>query len=102
MATVVAKTGVRREKGWLYYLDKKGNVSRARMARGGGRKPKGRPELVTKAGVKREEGFLYFIDKKGNVARVKMARAGGRKARRSGRRPARRARAGRRTARRRS
>ena len=37
MATVVAKTGVQREKGWLYYLDKRGNVSRARMARGGGR-----------------------------------------------------------------
>jgi hypothetical protein len=70
------------------------------MARGGGRKQKGRPELVARAGVKREEGFLYFIDRKGNVARVKMARAGGRKARR-GRKPARRARAGRRTARRR-
>jgi hypothetical protein len=86
MATVIAKTGVRREKGWLYYLDKKGNVSRARMARGGGRKPKGRPQLVAKAGVKREEGFLYFIDRRGNVARVKMARAGRRKARRTVRR----------------
>ena len=79
MATVVAKTGVRREKGWLYYLDKRGHVSRARMARGGGRKPKGKPQVVAKAGVKREDGFLYFIDKLGHVARVKMARAGGRK-----------------------
>ena len=35
MATVVAKTGIKREKGWLYYLDKRGDVSRAKMARGG-------------------------------------------------------------------
>ena len=37
MATKVARTGITREKGWLYYLDKKGDVSRARMARGGGK-----------------------------------------------------------------
>jgi hypothetical protein len=37
MATIIAKTGIRREKGWLYFLDKQGDVSRARMARGGGK-----------------------------------------------------------------
>ena len=75
MATVVEKTGIRREKGWLYFLDKRGDVSRARMARGGGKAPKrpreGRPSL----GIEREDGFLYFIDKKGNVAKVKMKRS---------------------------
>ena len=37
MATVVAKTGIRREQGWLYFLDKAGDVSRVRMQRSGER-----------------------------------------------------------------
>ena len=37
MATKIAKTGITRERGWLYYLDKNGDVSRTKMARGGGR-----------------------------------------------------------------
>jgi len=68
----IAKVGVKREKGYLYYLDKQGDVSRAKMARGG--KKGGKPEKVTKAGIKREEGYLYFIDKQGDVSRAKMAR----------------------------
>ncbi|MGH7288017.1 MAG: hypothetical protein ACREI8_08385, partial [Myxococcota bacterium] len=78
MATKVMRTRVKREKGWLYYLDKRGNVSRARMARGGGKPARGRPQEVAKAGVKREDGWLYFIDKQGDVSRTKMARRGGR------------------------
>jgi hypothetical protein len=35
MAQKVAKCGIKRVKGYLYYLDKKGDVSRAKMARGG-------------------------------------------------------------------
>ena len=42
MASVVAKTGIRREQGWLYFLDKQGDVSRVRMQRSGQRVPKGR------------------------------------------------------------
>ncbi|MDD5747041.1 MAG: hypothetical protein PHO30_07260 [Candidatus Omnitrophica bacterium] len=72
MADKVAKAGVKREKGYLYYLDKQGDISRAKMARGG--KKGGKPEKVTKVGVTREEGFLYFIDKQGDVSRAKMAR----------------------------
>ena len=73
MAKVVDKCGIKREKGWLYYLDKQGDVSRARMARGGGKVPKGRPQKVVKCGIERETGFLYYIDKAGNV--VKASRA---------------------------
>ncbi|MFH2137066.1 MAG: hypothetical protein ABII88_00970 [Candidatus Omnitrophota bacterium] len=72
MADKVTKAGVKREKGYLYYLDKQGDVSRAKMARGG--KKGGKPEKVVKAGVKREDGFLYFIDKEGDISRAKMAR----------------------------
>ena len=91
MATKVARTGVRREKGFLYYLDKRGNVSRAPMARGGGKPGRGKPKMVAKAGVKREDGWLYFIDKDGDVARTRMARPGSRRRRATARRkPARR------------
>ena len=51
MAQRVAKAGVKREKGWLYYLDKQGDVSRARMARGGGKHKATKPQKVVKVGV---------------------------------------------------
>ncbi len=73
MAEQVAKVGVRKEKGYLYFVDKKGNVSRAKMARGK-KKGKGKVELVAKVGIKKKSGYLYFIDKKGNISAAKMAR----------------------------
>ena len=79
MAEKVTKAGIKRQKGYLYYLDKQGDISRAKMARGG--KKGGRPEKVAKLGIKRQDGFLYFIDKQGDVSRAKMVR-GGRKRRR--------------------
>ena len=73
MAQVVEKAGVKRAEGFLYYIDKAGDVSRAKMARGG--KKGGKPEKVMKLGIKKEKGFLYFLDKKGNVSRAKMVNA---------------------------
>ena len=73
MATVVAKVGVKKEKGYLYFVDKKGHISRAKMARGK-KKGKAKIELVAKAGIKRKKGYLYFIDKKGHICEAKMAR----------------------------
>ena len=73
MAEKVAKAGVKKEAGYLYFVDKKGNVSRAKMARGK-KKVMGSPQVVAKVGVKKESGYLYFVDKKGDVSRAKMAR----------------------------
>jgi hypothetical protein len=39
-AQKVAKVGVKREEGWLYFIDKQGDVSRVKMARGGQKKKK--------------------------------------------------------------
>ena len=73
MAEKVAKVGVKKVGGYLYFVDKKGDVSRVKMARG--RKGRGgKPEKVAKAGVKKIGGYLYFIDKKGDISRAKMAR----------------------------
>ena len=35
MAEKVAKVGVKKEPGYLYFIDKQGDISRAKMARGG-------------------------------------------------------------------
>ncbi len=74
MAQEIAKAGVKRASGYLYYIDKQGDVSRAKMARGGKKGSGGKPQKVAKVGVKKEKGYLYFLDKKGNVSRAKMAR----------------------------
>ena len=73
MAKKVAKVGVKKKPGFLYFVDKKGNVSCAKMARGK-KKGKAKIELVAKVGIKKEKGFLYFIDKQGDISCAKMAR----------------------------
>lgn len=77
MAKKIVKLGIKREKGYLYYIDKAGDVSCAKMATG--KKKGGNPKKVSKCGIKREEGYLYFIDKQGDVACVKMKRGGSKK-----------------------
>ena len=72
MAEKVKTTGVTKEKGYLYYLGKDGNVWRSKMARGD--QQGGQAGKVADAGVTRESGYLYFIDKDGDVSRSKMAR----------------------------
>ncbi len=75
MAEKVAKVGVKKKAGYLYFVDRKGNVSRAKMARGR-KKGKRKIELVAKVGVKKQTGYLYFIDKRGDISRAKMVRGG--------------------------
>ena len=72
MADKVKKIGIKKEKGYLYYLDKNGDVSRSKMARGN--QEGGSAEVVASASVTREKGFLYFIDKDGDIAKSPMAR----------------------------
>ena len=74
MAEKVTKAGIQKEDGYLYFVDKKGNVARAKMVRGDKKKKKQKQQIVAKTGVKKEKGYLYFIDKKGDVSRAKMAR----------------------------
>ena len=73
MGKVIAKTGIKREKGFLYFLNKKGDVAKVQMARSGKKTSKSQM-VVAKTGIKRKQGYLYFIDKKGNVAEAKMKR----------------------------
>ncbi|MBI2140402.1 hypothetical protein HYU14_05745 [Candidatus Woesearchaeota archaeon] len=73
MGKTLCKCGIKREDGWLYFVDKKGNAARVNMKRKG--KPyKKKMEVMHKCGLKREKGFLYYIDKAGNASCAKMAR----------------------------
>jgi len=75
MAKKVAKVGVKKQSGYLYFVDKKGNVSRAKMARGK-KRGSGKVEMVAKVGVKKQKGMLYFIDKQGDISCAVMSRGG--------------------------
>lgn len=72
MGEKISKTGVKKKKGYLYYVDKQGDVAEIKMARGG--KSKGKTKKIATPGVKKESGYLYYIDKAGDVARAKMHR----------------------------
>jgi len=77
MAEKLVKLGIKREKGFLYFIDKQGDVSCAKMARGS--KKGGGRKKAAKCGIKRKEGYLYFLDKKGDVSCAKMKRGGKKK-----------------------
>ena len=81
MGEVVCKCGVKREKGYLYFVNKKGDLARVPMARAG-RKTSRKQEVMHKCGIKRKSGYLYFLDKRGNVSMAKMAKGGRKKKRR--------------------
>lgn len=83
MAQKVAKVGVKKVRGYLYFVDKRGDVSCAKMARGN--KKGGQPKKVAKVGIKKKAGYLYFIDKRGDISCAKMVR-GGRRKKRAGKR----------------
>ncbi len=73
-AKKVAKVGVKKEQGFLYFVDKQGDISRAKMSRGRGKQKAGKIEKVAKASVKKQSGYLYFVDKQGDVSAAVMAR----------------------------
>jgi len=72
MAEKIAKVGIKRKKGYLYYVDKRGNVVETKMARG--KRKGGGGKVIARPAVKKAKGYLYFIDKKGDVSRAKMLR----------------------------
>ena len=81
MAEVVCRCGVKRQSGYLYFVNKNGDCARVPMARAGKKSSK-KQEVLHKCGIKRKAGYLYFVDKKGNVAMSKMNRGGRKKRRR--------------------
>tara|TARA_Y100000034_G_scaffold20219_2_gene23041 strand:+ start:7921 stop:8136 length:216 start_codon:yes stop_codon:yes gene_type:complete len=54
MAEKVAKVGIKKAAGWLYFVDKKGDISRAKMARGGKKKKAKKKKPKRKAKKKKK------------------------------------------------
>jgi hypothetical protein len=77
MAKKFQKIGIKREQGYLYFIDKQGDVAKVKMARGGVKPEK--QTKVKKLGIKRESGYLYFIDSDGDISRATMKSGGGKK-----------------------
>ena len=75
MSKKVLKVGVEREEGFLYFIDKDGDIAKVAMARGG-KKGKGtKAKKVEKTHIEKESGFLYFLDKDGDISKAKMKNA---------------------------
>ncbi|MFT4304842.1 MAG: hypothetical protein ACMXX8_02015 [Candidatus Woesearchaeota archaeon] len=64
MAQKVAKVGVKREEGWLYFIDKDGDVSRVKMARGGQKKKKKAAKKTAKKVAKKKVVKKKAVKKK--------------------------------------
>jgi len=73
MAEKVARTGVKREKDFMYYI-KNGAVWKVPRKQPG--VAKGKPENLVDAGVTQDFNYIYFLDKDGDVARAKRAVGG--------------------------
>ena len=79
MAKVLCKCGIKRKKGFLYFVGKNGNAYETKMARG--KKKGGGRKMIHNCRIKKQKGHLYFIDKKGNVCCAEMQRGGKKKRR---------------------
>src|SRR5438445_3144265 len=75
MAEKVAKVGVKREPGFLYFL-RGSDVWKTPMKRAGGPSAAGKAEKVAAGNFTRAEGYLYFLDSAGDVSRAKRAVGG--------------------------
>jgi hypothetical protein len=55
MATKVLKCGIKKESGYLYFIDKDGDVSKAKMARGGKKKKAAKKKVAKKKVTKKKD-----------------------------------------------
>lgn len=65
---------VEREKGYLYFIDKQGDVSRVKRAKSRADKGAKMHEKMKEVGLKKEKGYLYYLDSEGDVSRSPMKR----------------------------
>lgn len=71
MVELVKKLGIKRESGWVYFVDADGDVSRGRVGAIVSYNPLkyAEPEKVVEVGIIREKGFLYRLSEDGDIVR---------------------------------
>jgi hypothetical protein len=76
MAELVKKLGIKRESGWVYFVDADGDVSRGRVGAIVGFNPTryAKPVKVMIVGIAREEGFLYRVSEDGDIVRESQSK----------------------------
>ena len=74
MTELVKKLGIKRESGWVYFIDADGDVSRGRVGAIVSYNPLryADPEKVMKVGIVREKGFLYKLSEGWDIVRESM------------------------------
>jgi hypothetical protein len=78
-ATVVAaRLDFKREPGWLYFVDKAGDLSRCTRAVGHYSEPPKKTEKVVKLGIKKQKGLWYYA--KGNSVLARPVNRGNKSA----------------------
>lgn len=68
MPRKLARTRIELEPGFVYLLDRDGDVARLRAGARAGT----RPSKLLRLGLERSEGYLYFIDGDGDVSRASL------------------------------
>lgn len=62
---------IKRGKGYIYFLDSDGDISRCPMPKGK-QSFKHLKEKVSKLGIKKEKGYIYYLDREGNLLKTPM------------------------------
>jgi len=65
----------KKEKGYLYFVDKEGDISRVKMVKGR-KKEKQEKEKVKVVGIKRKPNLLYYVDSNLEIKSAPMNRSG--------------------------
>lgn len=67
MSEKIHKCDIKREKGFLYFIDAKGNVVRVKSGTS-------QKEVIcpNNGDFTREAGWMYYLDKQGDVSRTRM------------------------------
>jgi len=73
MGSKVKKIGIKRQAGYLYFIDRHGDVSRTKMTKmTSSRRPVA--EKVAKTSIQRRKGYLYYLDQEGDISKAQMTR----------------------------
>src|SRR4051812_43868218 len=70
MAEKVAKAGIERDPGWMYYVKDRGVW---KVRRKSPDVPTGRPARVATFDMEMDTDYIYFVDRDGDVARARRA-----------------------------
>jgi len=68
LGKVILKNAVRKQQGYEYCIDDKGNICRAKTTKGN---QDNKYEIIMSHAVKRQPGYSYYIDDNGNLCWVK-------------------------------